>query len=96
MWGINSSYVFKKKKQVGDQKDFPTNYIYSLLIAVPAQHSLNSEEKFKTVSREFMSTHVHKYTLRNVMEWIFFVSEERQTEISFKRHCHLITKGETS
>ena len=68
MWGINSSYVFKKKKQVGDQKDFPTNYIYSLLIAVPAQHSLNSEEKFKTVSREFMSTHVHKYTLRNVME----------------------------
>ena len=52
MWGINSSYVLKnkkqqKKKQVRDQKDFPTNYIYSLLIAVPAQHSLNSKRNLK-------------------------------------------------
>ena len=37
-----------------------------------------------------MSTHVYKYTLRDMMELTLCVSEERQTEIGFKRHRHLL------
>lgn len=37
-----------------------------------------------------MSIHVFKYTGRNVMELTIFVSEERATEVGFKRHHHLL------
>lgn len=80
MIDINSScFLFEKRrsKQVRAKSFLPTQISSTqLLFAEPAQYSLNSEQKFKTVSKELMSTHLYKYTLRNMMELTIFVSEE--------------------
>lgn len=80
MIDINSScFLFEKRrsKQVRDKSFLPTQISSTQLLFVePAQYSLNSEQKFKTVSKEFMSTYLYKYTLRNMMELTVFVSEE--------------------
>lgn len=60
-----------KHKKTGWRSERLPHQLYLLTLncsTSTAQHSLNSEEKFKTVSKEFMSTHVYKYTLRNEME----------------------------